>query len=68
MGRVVTRARTALSPQEALILKMRFDDTMTVAAISRTLQLDQKRLYRTLDRILGRLRTAVQAEGISGAA
>ncbi len=64
----VGRARSALSPQEALILKMRFDDTMSVAAISRTLHLDQKKLYRTIDRILGRLRAALQAEGISGAA
>jgi RNA polymerase sigma factor (sigma-70 family) len=64
----VGRARAALSPQEALILKMRFDDAMTVAAISRTLQLDQKRLYRTIDRILSRLRGALRAEGVSGAA
>jgi RNA polymerase sigma factor (sigma-70 family) len=64
----IARARAALSPQEALILKMRFDDMMSVAAISRTLRLDQKRLYRTLDRILGRLRAALQAEGISRAA
>jgi hypothetical protein len=47
---------------------MRFDDAMTVAAISRTLQLDQKRLYRVIDRILSRLRGALQAEGVSGAA
>jgi len=64
----VGRARAGLSPQEALILKMRFDDAMTVAAISRTLQLDQKRLYRVIDRILSRLRGALQAEGVSGAA
>jgi RNA polymerase sigma factor (sigma-70 family) len=64
----VGRARAALAPEDALILKMRFDDTMSVAAISRTLQLDQKRLYRTIDRILGRLRATLDAEGVSRAA
>lgn len=61
----VDRARRALSPQDAMILKMRFDETMPVAAIARALHLEQKRLYRTIDRILRRLRRAVEAEGLA---
>jgi RNA polymerase sigma factor for flagellar operon FliA len=59
------QARQALTPEERLILKMRFDDAFPVSQIAAALHLDQKRLYRTIDRILGRLRGFLTADGIS---
>jgi hypothetical protein len=43
---------------------MRFDDRMPVADIARALHLDQRRLYRTIERILGALRAAMVADGV----
>jgi RNA polymerase sigma factor (sigma-70 family) len=59
------RARRALDAQERIILKMRFEDAVPVADIARALHLNQKRLYRTIERLLGRLGEALEAEGIS---
>jgi RNA polymerase sigma factor for flagellar operon FliA len=59
------RARQALGPDERLILKMRFEDGMTVSNIARALHLDQKRLYRTLDGILSRLGESLIRDGVS---
>ena len=61
------RARQALPPMERLILRMRFESHMPVADIARALHLDQRRLYRTIERILDRLRKAMAAEGIERA-
>jgi RNA polymerase sigma factor (sigma-70 family) len=59
------RARQALTAEERVILKMRFDDAFPVSQIAAALRLDQKRLYRTIERVLERLRAALIAEGIS---
>jgi len=59
------RARQALVPEERLILKMRFDDGMAVADIARALDVNQKRLYRTIERLLAVLRARLEAEGMS---
>ena len=61
------RARHALDAEERLILKMRFEDAVSVADIARVLHLDQKRLYRTIERLLARLRKSLEAEGVSHA-
>ena len=61
------RARAALDPEQRLILKMRFDDGVPVVNIARTLHLDQKRLYRTIERLLADLCGRLTAEGISRA-
>jgi DNA-directed RNA polymerase specialized sigma subunit len=57
--------RQGLTSEERLILKMRFDDGFPVSQIAAALHLDQKRLYRTIDRILARLRAGLDADGIS---
>ena len=62
----LARALQALRPEERLILKMRFDDGVPVADIARALHLDQKRLYRTIERLLADLRALLKAEGVSG--
>lgn len=63
--RALDRARRALTPEERLILKMRFDDRFPVSEIASALHLNQKRLYRTIDAILARLRECLIADGIS---
>jgi RNA polymerase sigma factor for flagellar operon FliA len=61
------RARQSLEPIERLILKMRFEDRVPVVDIARALQLDQRRLYRTIENLLKTISTSMQAEGITRA-
>jgi RNA polymerase sigma factor (sigma-70 family) len=63
----LARARQALEPEQRLILKMRFDDCVPVVDIARALHLDQKRLYRTIERLLVDLRERLTADDISRA-
>ena len=46
------RARQALPPMDRLILKMRFEDRAAVSDIARALHIEQRPLYRTLERLL----------------
>jgi len=62
---VLGRVLQALAPEPRLILKMRFYDGVPVVDIARALHLDQKRLYRTIERLLADLRKRLKAEGIS---
>ncbi|HEY9227279.1 MAG TPA: hypothetical protein VIP11_11565, partial [Gemmatimonadaceae bacterium] len=53
-----------LSEEDALILRMRFWSDVSVADIARSLQLNQKALYRRIESLQGRLRAALAARGI----
>jgi RNA polymerase sigma factor (sigma-70 family) len=55
----------ALTPREQLILRLRFHDGFTVRQIARTLHLEEKALYRSLDRLLARMRTDLERRGLS---
>jgi RNA polymerase sigma factor for flagellar operon FliA len=59
------RARQALDPEDRLVLRMRFEDAVPVADIARALHLDQKRLYRRIERLLAGIGESLEAEGIS---
>ena len=59
------RVRQTLPPEDGLILKMRFEDAVPVVNIARALHLNQKRLYRRLDKLFATLRKGLEAEGIS---
>ncbi len=61
------RARQSLPPMDRLILKMRFDDRTPVSEIARTLHLEQRPLYRTIEQLLKVVGAAMAAEGISSA-
>jgi RNA polymerase sigma factor (sigma-70 family) len=61
------RVRQTLAPIEQVILKMRFEDSVPVADIARTLHLNQKRLYRTIEQLLATLRLGLEAEGLQRA-
>lgn len=54
-----------LAAQEQLIIRMRFHDGFTVARIAQLIGEEQKPLYRRINQILGRLRAALTAAGIT---
>jgi RNA polymerase sigma factor (sigma-70 family) len=56
---------SALPPEDAVMMRMRFWNDMSVADIARALQLDQKPLYRRLETIQATLRTALESRGIN---
>lgn len=55
-----------LAPDDALVVRLRFWSEMAVADIARTLGLDQKKLYRRIDRIQRALRESLQRRGLNG--
>jgi RNA polymerase sigma factor (sigma-70 family) len=55
----------ALPAHDRLVLQLRFDSAMSVAQIARSLGVDQKQLYRTIEKRLRELRTALEASGVS---
>jgi RNA polymerase sigma factor (sigma-70 family) len=59
------RAVEELGPDDRLILRLRFRESLTVAQIAKMLHMDQKRLYRRCDRLLDRLRKSLQGEGFN---
>lgn len=58
-------ALPSLSPQEQLIIRLRFQDGITVARIAQLIGEEQKPLYRRIEQILGRLRATLTAAGIT---
>jgi DNA-directed RNA polymerase specialized sigma24 family protein len=58
-------ALKALPPQDRIIIKMRFDDGFSVAEIAKAMKLEQKPLYRRIDKLLFDLRRALEASGVS---
>ena len=53
-----------LEASDRVALQMKFEQGMRVADIARVLQCDQKRLYRSIDHTLARLREMLEAEGV----
>ncbi len=56
-----------LPTEDALIMRMRFWNNLSVADIARALHTDQKPLYRRLEKTQARLRQALEARGIDSA-
>ena len=59
------RAISTLDSQERLIIRLRFVNGLGVVDIARTLQLEQRPLYRRLEQILARLRNSLEADGVT---
>lgn len=55
----------ALTPQEQLIIRLRFQDGFTVARIAQLIGEEQKPLYRRIEQILARLRVSLSAAGVT---
>lgn len=62
--RALSGALDGLDPEDRLILKMRYEDGFTVAAVARALGLDQKPLYRRIERCLVALRSGLEERGV----
>jgi RNA polymerase sigma factor for flagellar operon FliA len=58
-------ALAALPDLDRLVLRMRFEDDCTVAEIARLLRVDQKPLYRRIDRLLANLRSTLERQGLT---
>jgi RNA polymerase sigma factor (sigma-70 family) len=61
----VARAVEGLSDEDRVILRLRFVKDSKISDIARALGLDQKPLYRRLDRLLETLRGELESSGIS---
>lgn len=61
---ILKRTLSQLSPRERLIMKFHFIDALKVSTIARCLQTAQMPLYREVDRLLKRLRQALNDGGI----
>ena len=68
VGVALKSAMSVLEPQDRLILSLRFHDGRSIVEVARMLRLDQKALYRRLDRVMAALRSALDAEGVDSAA
>lgn len=64
LSEIMSRAMAGLPKQDRLILQMRFENGMTVAQIARALQLDQKLLYRRMEKHFRLLREQIEEAGI----
>jgi RNA polymerase sigma factor (sigma-70 family) len=56
----------SLAPEDLRLLKLRFADGLTVAAIARSTSEDSKKLYRRIQRLLSALRARLVRRGIDG--
>jgi len=63
--KVLERVVAGLPAEDGTIVRMRFLEGTSVADIARSLNLEQKPLYRRIERLLLRLRSELEAEGIS---
>jgi RNA polymerase sigma factor (sigma-70 family) len=63
-SRTLQQAIAGLALKERMLLRLRFVSTMSIADISRILQLPQRPLYRRLEQILDMLRDRLKASGI----
>jgi RNA polymerase sigma factor for flagellar operon FliA len=65
---LVNRAVEELSAEDRIIAEMHLRDGFRVADVARALNLEQKPLYRRIDRLRARLRRFLEQEGVHGAA
>jgi RNA polymerase sigma factor (sigma-70 family) len=63
-SRVMRRALASFEAEDRAIVRLRFGSALSIADISRLLRLPQRPLYRRLEALLLRLRTALAAAGI----
>jgi RNA polymerase sigma factor (sigma-70 family) len=67
LGKAMRTAMSALPADDRTILRLHFDAAMPVAAIARSMGLDQRRLYRRLGRLCDVLREQLLQAGIQPA-
>ena len=62
---VIRRVAAELTPDDRVILELRFVKELTTPHVARALDVPQRTLYRRIDALLVRLREALQDEGLS---
>jgi RNA polymerase sigma factor (sigma-70 family) len=60
----IDSAMATMDPEDQIILRMRFWSARSVPDIAAALQLDQKKLYKRIDRLLVALRKSLEAAGL----
>ena len=65
LGEQLTEALDDLTPQERLILKMRYRDSFSIAQIAQILNLKPRPLYKTFERCQAKLRRELEGRGVS---
>lgn len=63
----LARALARLSPEDRLLIKVRFQSDVQMQALARSRGVEPKRLYRRLERLLPKLRRALEREGVCSA-
>lgn len=64
-GTALAAALAELSPEDQIILRLRFQDGFTVARIAALIGEDQKPLYRRFERLYARLKEALTTAGVT---
>ncbi|HJW95674.1 MAG TPA: sigma-70 family RNA polymerase sigma factor [Thermoanaerobaculia bacterium] len=64
---VLDRCLTDADAEDQIILRMRFWNARRVPDIARVMQLDQRKVYKRIEKLLGRMRHALIAGGVSRA-
>jgi RNA polymerase sigma factor for flagellar operon FliA len=60
----LARAMDRLGPEDRMIVRMHFADGLTLAAVARALNLDQKPLYRRVEKLRAELQASLEAAGV----
>src|SRR5215212_535478 len=63
-GKIIDEVAAKFDPADRLILKLRFWKAMKVPEIARKLHLDQKKIYKRLDKLYAVLRRALETAGV----
>jgi RNA polymerase sigma factor (sigma-70 family) len=58
------RVMDRLDLEDRMIIRMHFQDGLTLAAVARALNLEQKPLYRRINKLRAELRAALEGEGV----
>jgi RNA polymerase sigma factor (sigma-70 family) len=61
---LIAEVMAALPPSDRLVLRLRFEDGLSVADIARVLTLDQRQLYRRIEGLLASFRRSLQERGL----
>lgn len=65
VARVLDKCIAEAEPEDQIILKQRFWNARRVPDIARALGLDQRKVYKRIERLLLKMRSALQAGGVS---
>jgi RNA polymerase sigma factor (sigma-70 family) len=65
MAATVDAAIAKMEPEDQLILKMRFWNARTIPDIARSLKLDDKKLYKRINKLLAQLKFTLEDAGVN---